>query len=157
MEDEKAQTLGPRRQQLRRQRQPLQRGQHVVRQDRQSQLGGIGAKSPARQSSGRQFVFQHMVDRFDSPGFFPMSLQQFRRPPFPNIRHHCKVLHRAPVGEQLLLPPADPHRHITERLRVLVLITIAGAERHLGTLADDLGQKQGAEAGGRSRDRPEFG
>ena len=45
-------TFGPCRQQLRGQRQPLQRGHHVGGQHRQSHLGGTGSEASARHHAG---------------------------------------------------------------------------------------------------------
>jgi len=120
-EDEKAQPLGPRCQQLRRQRQPFERREHVEGEHRQPQPGSIGAEIFARHDAAGQLVLDHLMRGFDRSGLLAMLLKQFLPRPLPQVAGHREMLHRAAVGEQLALLFADADGHIAQRLVVTVL------------------------------------
>lgn len=115
IEDEKTQPLGPRPQQLRRQRDPLQRRQHVVRDHRQPQPRRIRAKVLARHHASGQFVLQHIVHRFNRSRLLLMPLDQLLRRSLPNIARHGKMFLPATVSKQFLLPRTNANLSTVDR------------------------------------------
>jgi len=118
VEDQKAKTLGPGSQQLWRQRQPLERRQHVVGQHAQSQPGGIGSQAAARHDPTCQFILDHIVEGFNRAGFLPMPLQQSLRRPLPNVADYGEVFHHTAIGKQRLLFLANTNGYIAQRLAI---------------------------------------
>src|SRR5271157_5818649 len=135
-EDQKPQTLGSRGDQFSRQRQPLQRCQHVVGQHRQPQPGRVGPEASARHHPARQLVLDHVVHRLDRTRLLPVPLQQLLRRPLPQIGHHREVLHRAAVGKQLSLLLANPDRHIPQRFAIAMRGAFFRDIIHFGALFD---------------------
>ncbi len=114
VEDQEPQPLRPRRHSLHWQRQPLQRGQHVAGQHRQSKPGRVGPEAPAWHHAAAQFVLDHSVRRFKRARLLAMPLRPAPRLLVPQIRPHRAMLRRGAGAKRLALLVPDPNRHAAQ-------------------------------------------
>ena len=131
-EDLKAHPLRPRRQPLLRQRQALQRRQHIVRHYRQPQPGRIGAQPTAWHHARGQVVLQHIVQRLDRARLFALPIQQAHRIPVPLVAappRNTSLRFRRRIISLAVSAPGSRHTVTAPRLPAARLLPASNSAR----------------------------
>src|SRR5262245_9495793 len=139
VEEQKTESFGTRRQIFGWQADPFKNGKHIMADDSHTQPGGVSSKSPAGHDTGRQFIFQGIVDVFNRTRLLAMPLDESLHLPFEDVGHHGNVFHPGAIAEQLSLSPLESERAVAAGFAVLPLVGNPLHKIHFGTFTDVVG------------------